>query len=44
MCSSEYVEEVLSPHFCGLIQFVKEGEALVEKGQADQLKKQESKY
>lgn len=41
--STEYVEEVLSPHFCGLIQFVKEGEALVEKGQADQLKKQESK-
>lgn len=41
--SSEYVEEILSPYFGGIIQFVKEGESLVEKGQADQLKKQESK-
>lgn len=41
--STEYVEEILSPHFGGMIQFVKEGEAFVEKGQADQLKKQESK-
>lgn len=40
--SSEYVEEILSPHFGGMIQFVKEGEALLEKGQNDQLKKQES--
>lgn len=41
--SSEYVEEILSPHFGGMIQFVKEGEALLDKGQNDQLKKQESK-
>jgi hypothetical protein len=36
--SAEYVEEILSPHFGGIIQFVKEGEAPVEKGQADELK------
>uniref|UniRef100_A0A1B6C1U5 Vacuolar protein sorting-associated protein 52 homolog n=1 Tax=Clastoptera arizonana TaxID=38151 RepID=A0A1B6C1U5_9HEMI len=41
--SSEYVEEILSPHFGGIIQFVKEGEALIEKGQGDLLKKQEAK-
>lgn len=28
--SSEYVEEILSPHFGGLIQFVKEGEQILE--------------
>ncbi|XP_067001896.1 vacuolar protein sorting-associated protein 52 homolog isoform X2 [Anabrus simplex] len=42
-CSNEYVEEILSPHFGGIMQFVKEGEALVEKGQVDELKKQERK-
>lgn len=41
--SSEYVEEILSPHFGGIIQFVKEGEILLEKGQAEELKKQERK-
>ncbi|XP_046675531.1 vacuolar protein sorting-associated protein 52 homolog [Homalodisca vitripennis] len=41
--STEYVEEILSPYFGGVMQFVKEGESLVEKGQGDQLKKQESK-
>jgi hypothetical protein len=41
--SAEYVEEILSPHFGGIMQFVKEGEALVEKGQADELKHHESK-
>ncbi|XP_046999659.1 vacuolar protein sorting-associated protein 52 homolog [Schistocerca americana] len=41
--SAEYVEEILSPHFGGIIQFVKEGEVLLEKGQAEDLKKQESK-
>lgn len=39
--SAEYVEEILSPYFGGVMQFVKEGEALVEKGQSDALKKQE---
>lgn len=42
--SNEYVEEILSPHFGGVIQFVREGEALVEKEQLDELKQQESKY
>nr|CAD7193636.1 unnamed protein product [Timema douglasi] len=41
--SAEYVEEILSPHFGGIIQFVKEGEAMVEKGKADELKKHEKK-
>ncbi|XP_054282632.1 vacuolar protein sorting-associated protein 52 homolog [Macrosteles quadrilineatus] len=41
--SAEYVEEILSPYFGGVMQFVKEGEALVEKGQGDALKKQEGK-
>jgi hypothetical protein len=40
--SAEYVEEILSPHFGGILQFVKEGEALVEKGQGDELKHHES--
>ncbi|PNF30557.1 putative vacuolar protein sorting-associated protein 52 [Cryptotermes secundus] len=41
--SAEYVEEILSPNFGGIMQFVKEGEALVEKGQADELKHHERK-
>ncbi|XP_024872345.1 vacuolar protein sorting-associated protein 52 homolog [Temnothorax curvispinosus] len=41
--SAEFVEEVLSPHFGNIIQLVKESEALIEKGQADDLKRQEGK-
>ncbi|EZA49134.1 hypothetical protein DMN91_005197 [Ooceraea biroi] len=41
--SSEFVEEVLSPHFGGIIQLVKESEALIDKGQMDDLKRQEGK-
>ncbi|PSN53047.1 Vacuolar protein sorting-associated protein 52 [Blattella germanica] len=41
--SAEYVEEILSPHFGGILQFVKEGEALVDKGQAEELKHHEKK-
>ncbi|XP_034181748.1 vacuolar protein sorting 52 [Osmia lignaria lignaria] len=41
--SSEYVEEILSPYFGGIIQLVKESEALTEKDQADDLKRQEGK-
>jgi len=33
----------LSPHFGSIIQLVKESEALIEKGQADDLKRQEGK-
>ncbi|KAL0273486.1 UNVERIFIED_CONTAM: hypothetical protein PYX00_006139 [Menopon gallinae] len=35
--SNEYVEEILSPHFGGIIQFVREGESLSE----DELKNRE---
>ncbi|XP_014476190.1 PREDICTED: vacuolar protein sorting-associated protein 52 homolog [Dinoponera quadriceps] len=42
-CSSEFVEEVLSPHFGGIIQLVKESEVLLEKGLTDDLKRQEGK-
>ncbi|KAG7209787.1 hypothetical protein KM043_011405 [Ampulex compressa] len=41
--SLEYVEEILSPHFGGIIQLVKESETLIEKGQTDDLKRQEGK-
>ncbi|XP_003705329.1 vacuolar protein sorting 52 [Megachile rotundata] len=41
--SSEYVEEILSPYFGGIIQLVKESEALTEKDQTDDLKRQEGK-
>ncbi|CAK9833190.1 Vacuolar protein sorting-associated protein 52 homolog [Anthophora retusa] len=41
--SSEYVEEILSPHFGGIIQFVKESEVMIEKGQTDDSKRQEGK-
>lgn len=39
--SGEYVEEILQPHFGGMIQFVREGEAFLEKEQIDELKRQE---
>ncbi|XP_014206757.1 vacuolar protein sorting-associated protein 52 homolog [Copidosoma floridanum] len=41
--SAEYVEEILSPHFGGIIQLVKESEVLIEKGQTEDLKRQEGK-
>ncbi|XP_057322457.1 vacuolar protein sorting-associated protein 52 homolog [Microplitis mediator] len=41
--SSEYVEEILSPHFGGIIQLVKESETLIEKGLTDELKRHESR-
>ncbi len=41
--SVEYVEEILSPHFGGIIQYVKEGELLIEQDCLDELKKQEGK-
>ncbi|KAJ4447625.1 hypothetical protein ANN_09632 [Periplaneta americana] len=41
--SAEYVKEILSPHFGGILQFVKEGEVLVDKGQADELKNHKKK-
>lgn len=41
--SVEYVEEILSPHFGGIIQYVKEGELLIEQNHLDELKKQENR-
>ncbi|XP_058792719.1 vacuolar protein sorting-associated protein 52 homolog isoform X2 [Phymastichus coffea] len=41
--SAEYVEEILMPHFGGIIQLVKESEVLIEKGQVEELKRQEGK-
>ncbi|KAI5633971.1 vps52 / sac2 family domain-containing protein [Phthorimaea operculella] len=41
--STEYVEEILSPHFGGLMQFVKEGEHLGEGDQKSQLAALEKK-
>lgn len=37
----EFIEEILSPPFGGMIAFVKEAEALMEKGQLDRLKNEE---
>lgn len=41
--STEYVEEILSPHFGGLMQFVKEGEQLQESGKKNELANLEKK-
>ncbi|XP_012275317.1 vacuolar protein sorting-associated protein 52 homolog [Orussus abietinus] len=41
--SSEYVEEILSPHFGGIIQLVKESETSMEKGQSEDSKRYEGK-
>lgn len=37
----EFIEEILSPPFGGMIAFVKEAEALMEKGQLERLKNEE---
>uniref|UniRef100_A0A1B0FPK8 Vacuolar protein sorting-associated protein 52 homolog n=1 Tax=Glossina morsitans morsitans TaxID=37546 RepID=A0A1B0FPK8_GLOMM len=39
--STEYVEEILAPHFGGIIQFIKECEPYLETEQLDELRKQE---
>uniref|UniRef100_A0A1A8MYH5 Vacuolar protein sorting-associated protein 52 homolog n=1 Tax=Nothobranchius pienaari TaxID=704102 RepID=A0A1A8MYH5_9TELE len=39
--TQEFIEEILSPPFGGMIAFVKEAEALMEKGQLDRLKNEE---
>lgn len=41
--SGEYAEEILSPRFGELMQYVKEGEYFQEKGKTEALKKMESK-
>ncbi|XP_006823647.1 vacuolar protein sorting-associated protein 52 homolog, partial [Saccoglossus kowalevskii] len=39
--TQEFVEEILAPYFGGLITFVKESEGALERGQIDQLKREE---
>ncbi|XP_072226706.1 vacuolar protein sorting-associated protein 52 homolog [Leuresthes tenuis] len=39
--TQEFIEEILSPPFGGMIAFVKEAEALIEKGQLDRLKNED---
>uniref|UniRef100_A0A8K9WKV9 Vacuolar protein sorting-associated protein 52 homolog n=1 Tax=Oncorhynchus mykiss TaxID=8022 RepID=A0A8K9WKV9_ONCMY len=41
--SQEFIEEILSSPFGGMIAFVKESEALTEKGQLDRLKNDEAR-
>ncbi|XP_023831656.1 vacuolar protein sorting-associated protein 52 homolog [Salvelinus sp. IW2-2015] len=41
--SQEFIEEILSSPFGGMIAFVKEREALTEKGQLDRLKNEEAR-
>lgn len=39
--TQEFIEEILTPHFGGMMTFVKEAELLQERGQLDALKNQE---
>jgi hypothetical protein len=41
MYVQEFIEELLSPPFGGLVAFVKEAEALIERGQAERLRGEE---
>ncbi|XP_041739746.1 vacuolar protein sorting-associated protein 52 homolog isoform X1 [Coregonus clupeaformis] len=41
--NQEFIEEILSSPFGGMIAFVKESEALIEKGQLDRLKNDEAR-
>ncbi|XP_041822971.1 vacuolar protein sorting-associated protein 52 homolog [Melanotaenia boesemani] len=41
--TQEFIEEILSPPFGGMIAFVKEAETLMEKGQLDRLKNEEAR-
>ncbi|XP_060706512.1 vacuolar protein sorting-associated protein 52 homolog isoform X2 [Hemiscyllium ocellatum] len=41
--TQEFIEEILSPPFGGMISFVKEAELLIEKGQVDKLKTEEGR-
>uniref|UniRef100_A0A8C4IL80 Vacuolar protein sorting-associated protein 52 homolog n=1 Tax=Dicentrarchus labrax TaxID=13489 RepID=A0A8C4IL80_DICLA len=41
--TQEFIEEILCPPFGGMIAFVKEAEALMEKGQLDRLKNEEAR-
>jgi len=39
----EFIEEVLQPHFGGMIAFVKDCEVAIERGNMEHVKAQESK-
>ncbi|XP_036362819.1 vacuolar protein sorting-associated protein 52 homolog [Octopus sinensis] len=39
--TQEFIEEVLAPHFGGMVSFVKECEVIIEKGNLDALKNEE---
>ena len=41
--TQEFVEEILAPHFGGLITFVKDAEVSLERGHSDSLQHEESK-
>ncbi|KAG8512146.1 Vacuolar protein sorting-associated protein 52, partial [Galemys pyrenaicus] len=41
--TQEFIEELLSPPFGGLMAFVKEAEALIERGQAERLRGEEAR-
>nr|CAB3267647.1 vacuolar protein sorting-associated protein 52 homolog [Phallusia mammillata] len=41
--TQEYVEEILAPHFGGMMAFVKECENVIESGQSDKLRRFEQK-
>ncbi|XP_069097988.1 vacuolar protein sorting-associated protein 52 homolog [Pleurodeles waltl] len=41
--TQEFIEEILSPPFGGMMAFVKESESLIEKGQFDRLKNEEGR-
>ncbi|GFS17595.1 vacuolar protein sorting-associated protein 52-like protein [Elysia marginata] len=41
--TQEFVEEILAPHFGGLISWVKDCEVLLERGQADRLATEEKR-
>ena len=41
--TGEFVEEILAPHFGGMMMFVKEAESLLERNQTQLLKQMEGK-
>jgi hypothetical protein len=42
--TQEFIEEILQPHFGGMITFVKDCEMALERGNVDYLKTQESTF
>jgi len=42
--TQEFIEEILQPHFGGMITFIKDCEVALERGNIDYLKTQEGMY